>query len=312
MRKFAIGAAAIALSACQSTAVPIVQGPLPEAIVTPYESALICLQNEMTASGKEPIFAGVGAIKDMSGKFNTDDGTGYFAPQGPDHILTAAMSDTGLFKMVERVDMSVADVETKLAADKLLGDGKKYTVPGANGTQTQIDYIPLMAGSVQATDYYVAGAITHIDFGTYSGGGDLRVLNIGPRFRAFYGIVGWDVRLVNTRTRNVAASKSYIKQIYGDSAGFGLGRIFGTTLVSADIGRERREPIGLAVRYLAMRSALELAADAYGLDAKKCLEPMDETEAEMQIRSLQVQYIQHNTGAGNPENPDNPVNPDNS
>ena len=81
------------------------------------------------------------------------------------------------------------------------------------------------------TNYYITGSINSLDF-IPGGGFDVSIAGAGPRYR--------QNRLVATES------------------GFGMGRFFGETLVSLDIGGKQREALHFALRHMLNLATFEL------------------------------------------------------
>ena len=66
------------------------------------------------------------------------------------------------------------------------------------------------------------------------------------------------------------------KQIVATDMGLGVGRFFGTTLVSIDIGEQRREAVHVALRGMLKMATFELLENLH--DAGECREIVADVE----------------------------------
>jgi curli biogenesis system outer membrane secretion channel CsgG len=240
----AIGGLALLLSACSyGTNLATLEGPMPTAPVTPYDEALACLKTHIPANSSAATYA-VSELADRTGKYSIgDQGTGYWITQGAGDIMTNILKRKAGVRVVDRLRFNVVADELDLANKTMLGDEKPKTITLANGQSLTAPVVQVQRGSVLKSDYYIAGSINKFDFDIVSGGADVSISGIGPRYRQFRMEIGNDIRLVNSRTGEVVATSSVNKQIVGDDMGLGVGRFFGSRLVVADVGYQRTEPL---------------------------------------------------------------------
>jgi curli biogenesis system outer membrane secretion channel CsgG len=270
----ALAASAIILGACSATTptnknMDILDGPPVTSIVTPYDEALTCAREQLGQYDSKYKLA-VGTIQDATGKFSTDNGgNGYYITQGAGKILQSAFYTAQPDDVLNRTDVSVMQTEIQL------------------GRQLQW----------QGTDLHATGAVTTLDF-VPGGGAEVSVAGVSAKAKQFRLVVGMDISLTNTMNSAVEANTSIHKQIVALDYGVGMGRFFGTTLVTMSIGEQRREAIGFATRNMLKLAAFNLLEQVYQPmpDCRKLIENVEgvqdasEMEANLssQLRSKQV------------------------
>lgn len=227
---------------------PLVEGPKAVSnIETPYDDLLACLKK--TWKG-EKLSIGVGAISDETGKFAIGDaGTGKFITQGAGDIVQSALMQTGVVRVVNRRDPRVMDMELKY------GRSLRWL----------------------ASDYHITGSINSLDF-LPGAGIDATVYGVGAKYRQYRMLVGMDLALTNTYTSEVVGVANIFKQIIADEMGAGVGRFFGTTLVSIDIGKQNREAIHFATRNMLKLAVYELISGLYKIQDNGCGEIIEEVK----------------------------------
>src|SRR5690606_20471161 len=109
----------------------------------------------------------VHSITDQTNKFNNDEGG--FVPRDAAAMLVTALQKAGIAQ-VNRSNTVVTEWEIARAKEQILGDGGQTTV----GNQT-VDFRPITKGSIRGSDYVIDGALTQLDFNTFSGGGEATV-----------------------------------------------------------------------------------------------------------------------------------------
>lgn len=233
---------------------------------TPYSQSLRCIRQKAVLTGKPAPRIAIGQVNDLTGK--NDYYTGRQITQGAALMVISAFSKGGI-PMVERFDTSVTELELKYANNKLIGD------------QQSSDYRKITAGSIVGSDYYVVGGVTELNFnirseaiegmfGPASFSGRYYVLNIG-----------FDLRLVNTRTLVVEDVVSYQKQIIGREIRAGVFQFIGTQVLDVSAGDRSQEPIQMAVRAVSERAALELIGRMYGMTTDTCQPDAEEVKKGM-------------------------------
>jgi len=207
---------------------PLVKGPAVTELVTPFDRALACLDGRIN---KDALSFAVGAVTDATGKEQvTDGGAGKFITQGAGDIVQSALFKAGA-SVVNRRDPRIIENEAKWG----LIDVKKQA----------------------ATTFFITGSINSLDFLPGSGF-DVQIAGLGPRSRQQRILVGLDLSLTDVRTGRIVANVPLQKQVVSTEDGFGIGRFFGTTLISADFGGKRREALNLVLRQMLNLATFEL------------------------------------------------------
>lgn len=222
---------------------------------TPYSQSLRCVRQKAALTGKPSPRIAIGQVNDLTGK--NDYYTGRQITQGAALMVISAFSKGGV-PMVERFDTSVTELELKYANNKLIGD------------QQSSDYRKIAAGSIVGSDYYVIGGVTELNFNIRS---EAIEALVGPAsFSGRYYVlnIGFDLRLVNTRTLVVEDVVSYQKQIIGREIRAGVFQFIGTQVLDVSAGDRSQEPVQMAVRAVSERAALELIGRMYGIPTDTC------------------------------------------
>lgn len=219
---------------------PHIEGPKAvTSIETPYDDLLTCLK---TAYQGKKYSIGVGAISDETGKFSIgDSGNGKFVTQGAGDIVQSALHQSGIVRVVNRRDPRVMDMEAK------------------HGRQMRW----------LASDFHITGSINSLDF-LPGGGVDVNVYGVGAKYRQYRMLVGMDIALTNTVSSEVVSIAPIFKQIVADDMNAGVGRFFGNTLVSIDIGQQNREAVHFATRNMLKLAVYKLLSDLYGVQNNGC------------------------------------------
>src|SRR5262249_28676835 len=123
-------------------------------------------------------------------------------------------------------------------------------------------------GSIRGTDFVVLGALTELNYNIVSEGAKLSVSGIGAGARTVVINVGLDLRVVNSRTFDVAYVSTLQKQIYGQEVEANVFRFFGTQLVDFDAGRIQNEPLQLGVRSVVEMAVYQIMTDFLGLPSE--------------------------------------------
>lgn len=324
--------ALLALSGCAQAAgqQDTLEGPAPKAFLqdqpSPYERYLSCVKRELPRT--KSITVGIGRVKDATGKYNLDRGTGRFVTQGATDQLYTMFHIEGRESLVERAQTKILQWERqqgelpKDASDERTVLGK---VNGQNGEVLTKDRLierlspslqekiregkvdlnsidmknqngdPLVvrdgevfvkrtvsvpANALRSSDYYIVGSINRLDTTTSSGDIAFRVAGLGPEARGFAMQVGLDLRAVDTGTSVVSETISVDKQVVGHSYGFGVGKVFGTTLVELDAQAKKVEPLQTeALKGMLQYASGQLLARLYDVDVpKRCQEHLEELD----------------------------------
>lgn len=247
------------LSACSVTrggmAVPrdanetMVKGPAVMDVVTPFDRALGCLDGRIN---KDALRFSVGAIVDATGKEQvTDGGSGKFVTQGAGDIVQSALFLAGA-TVVNRRDPRVIENEVKWG----LLDTKKQ----------------------EFSTFFITGSINSLDF-LPGGGFDVQIAGVGPRYRQSRILVGLDLSLTETRSGKIVANVPLQKQVVATEDGFGVGRFFGNTLISLDIGGKEREALNLVLRQMLNLATFELLTQVMNPAAyAECMKLVDQVD----------------------------------
>jgi len=243
---------ALSLGACTAMTPPgenmnLIQGPPPVVDVkTVYDEALACLNTEL--AGRANFNLAVGEIEDSTGKFSAE-GNGYYMTQAAGDILQASFVKAQPNSVVNRRNTKVMELEMKVG--RTLG----------------------WVGS----DAHATGSINTLDF-IPGGGFEVSIAGIGAKARQYRMAVGMDIFLTNTMNSKIVASASLDKQIVAYDYGMGIGRFFGETLVTMNIGEQQREAVGFATRNMLKLAAFELLSDLYKDDFSKCRTMIDNVD----------------------------------
>jgi curli biogenesis system outer membrane secretion channel CsgG len=206
----------------------LVKGPAVMDIVTPFDRALSCLDGRIN---KDALRFSVGSVVDSTGKEQvTDGGAGKFITQGAGDIVQSALFKAGA-TVVNRRDPRIIENEVKWG---------------------------LLSTKEQAlSTFFITGSINSLDFLPGSGF-DVQIAGLGPRYRQNRILVGLDLSMTETRTGRIVANVPLQKQVVATEDGFGIGRFFGKTLVSLDIGGKEREALNLVLRQMLNLATFEL------------------------------------------------------
>jgi curli biogenesis system outer membrane secretion channel CsgG len=264
--------AALAVSGCVTPsassktglyAKPIGNAPV-TANPTPYSAALVCLGDHAKGMNRVAPRIAVGRIIDYTGKVDAQGGRQI--TQGASLMAISAFSKAGA-RLVERFDTSVSELELKYANNKLIG--------GEGGAGPDADVRKIFAGQVPGSDYYLVGGITELNYNIRSIGAEAYVGQTGSRDakgnlggKLFVMNIGLDLRLVDTKTLEVADVISYQKQIIGREVRAGVFTFWDDTLFDVGAGERALEPIQMAVRSSIERSVVEMMTNLYGVGDK--------------------------------------------
>ena len=256
LKALGLGLATLALAGCTALT-PMTRpkaefhGPVPIANSTPHDAALVCLSKtpEVKNSG---IMLAVHTITDQTNKFNSDEGS--FVPRDVAAMLITALQKAGM-KQVNRTNTVVTEWEIARAKEQLLGDGGQTTV----GNQT-VEFRPVTKGTIRGSDYVIDGALTQLDFNTYTGGAEVLVGGVGGGARAFALTAAADIRVTNTRTTRIVRAGSYSKQAIGTEVYASIFRFFSNEMFDVKIGDKSQEGLHAGVRWLMAEAAYDIVA----------------------------------------------------
>lgn len=238
------------------------QGPSITQNNTRYTQGLSCVSDRINISNKVRI--SVGKIPDKTGKVNTTEG--YKLTQGVESMAITALAKIPAIQVVERRNLDTYNTEAELMRKKLIGDGRKYQL--SNGKQ--INYRPMLSGSVKGADYYITGAVTEVNYNIYSGGHNLNVSGLEIGTRTVVMNVAMDLRLVDVKTLDVIDAISLQKQFVGKQTKAGLYRFIDSELVTYNGGRSIDEPLQLGVRAIVERGTAQLVGRLFGVRVDEC------------------------------------------
>jgi curli production assembly/transport component CsgG/holdfast attachment protein HfaB len=225
---------------------------------TVYSKALECLGTQMVQNNIVPSTMTVGRILDYTGKDDLE--TGKRLTQG---AALMAMSALGKAKVpqVERFDTSITEFDLKMKDNKLVAN----SIPG-----DQRAYQPIIAGSLPGSKYTLIGGITELNYNIRSNDVDAMwdIASGGLRFYVMN--VAMDVRLVETETLKVVATRSYQKQIIGREIRAGVFKFFDNKLLDVGVGERSLEPMQLAVRSISELAVYDLLNDLYQIPKASC------------------------------------------
>lgn len=270
--------AALVLSGCGATTL---SRPSPESAVvlqalpvsgngTPMDTAFACFGPRLQAARRAPLAIGVGEVRDFTGKSSVTEGA--TNTQGGALMVMSAMGKLGgAIRMHERFDPRVGELEFLYSDRRQLGDGRIWNVPEGRSLR-QVPWLPYMGGSILQSQYFIVGGITEVNWSVQSGGGGLRINNVGLAARTFTVNVAADLRIVDTRSLVVAHRVSLQKQVVGHEVNADVFRFFGTRPFDVSAGPRNLEPVQMAVRSVLELGVLELLSAVSGQPLEGCLE----------------------------------------
>lgn len=266
---------AISLSGCASIQharlgageAPTPIGPAVRDNRTPMDPAFACFAKGLGArGGRAPVIA-VGDVRDYTGKYSINEGAAI--TQGGALMVTSALGKLGgTVRLAERFDPVIAERELGYTDRRQLGDGSAHAL-GAGAAS--VPWLPYFGGSIAASDYFIVGGITELNYDIRSSGLETYVGQVGPKARTYTESVAIDLRIVDTRSLLVVKTVSLTKQFTGYEVGFNLFRFFGSALFDINLGAKGQEPLQLGIRTALEEATLRLVAAATNADASLCL-----------------------------------------
>ncbi len=206
---------------------PLAEGPPIEDVVTAFDEALSCLRGKVQPG----ITFAVGQIVDATGRESYADGAaGKFVTQGAGEMVQSALFRAGV-TVVNRRDPNIPIVETQW------------------GIRDLSQQMPV--------NFYISGSINSLDF-IPGGGFSTQVAGVGPRYRQNRILIGLDLTMTDALTGRIVASVPLQKQIFSREVGASMGRFFGDTLLSLDMGGQEREAVHFALRQMLSFASFEL------------------------------------------------------
>ena len=275
-RPMAVSVLALALGGCAQMhgvrlgvgEAPTVIGPAVRDNRTPMDAAFACFAPELAAQPRRLVI-GVGDVRDYTGKYSVNEGNAI--TQGGALMVTSALGKLGgAVNVAERFDPVIAERELGYTDRRQLGDGQVHDVVGPTGPG-KAPWLPYYGGSIAASDYYIVGGITELNYDVHSGGVDIGISQLGPKARTFTQSVAIDLRIVDTRSLLVIKTVSLTKQFTGYEVGFNIFRFFGSDLFDVDLGAKAQEPLQLGIRTALEEATLRLVGAAAKVDPAPCL-----------------------------------------
>jgi curli biogenesis system outer membrane secretion channel CsgG len=236
---------------------------------TPMDTAFTCFAQQLAKGhGKAPVIA-VGDVRDYTGKYSVAEGTAI--TQGGALMVTSALGKLqGAVTLAERFDPTIAERELGYTDRRQLGDGLAHDIAAPTGA-TRVPWLPYFGGSIAASDYYIVGGVTELNYDIRSGGIETGVASIGPKARTYTQSVAIDLRIVDTRSLVVVKTVSLTKQFTGYEVGFNLFRFFGSNLFDINLGAKGQEPLQLGIRTALEEATLKLVGAVTANDPAPCL-----------------------------------------
>ena len=248
---------------------PVLIGPAVRDNRTPMDPPLACLARQIGAGNHRPLVIAVGDVRDYTGKYSVNEGNAI--TQGGALMVSSALGKlSGAVRLAERFDPTIAERELGYTDRRQLGDGKAHDIPGPSGPQN-VPWLPYFGGSITASDYYIVGGITELNYDIRSGGAEVAVGNVGPKVRTYTQSVAIDLRIVDTRSLLVVRTISLTKQFTGYETGFGVFRFFGSELFDINVGAKGQEPLQLGIRTALEEATLRLVSTVAHADPTACM-----------------------------------------
>lgn len=236
---------------------------------TPYTDVLKCLAEESATNvqflNQYRYSIAVGKIDDMTGKLGFDGG-GYKMTQGASLMMQTALFNTRAFRVVDRNQMDITNLERELASKQLIRD---YDLFDNQRVRT------LTAGEIIGSEYRVVGAITELNWNVDSSGTELGVAGVGTKARRYVADVGLDLFLVDTKSTQIIDVVSVKKQVAGYEVRSGIFRFFDSLLYDINVGEKKQEPLQLAVRAAIEYGAYQFTTKLYGIPSQKCSDMLE-------------------------------------
>jgi curli biogenesis system outer membrane secretion channel CsgG len=207
--------------------VDLPKGPPIEDLVTPFDTALTCMQGKLEPS----ISFAVGQVVDATGKeAYADGGSGKFVTQGAGEMVQSALFRAGV-TVVNRRDPNIPIVEQNWG----IRDLKQQT----------------------PANFYVSGSINSLDF-IPGGGVAMNIAGVGSSRKQSRILIALDLSMTDAFSGRIVGNVSLQKQIFTRELGSTTDRFFGQTLLSLEAGGMEREAVHFAMRQLLNFSTMEL------------------------------------------------------
>jgi curli biogenesis system outer membrane secretion channel CsgG len=248
---------------------PVLVGPAARDNRTPMDPVFACFGAQLSVGQPRRLVVAVGDVRDFTGKYSVNEGTAI--TQGGALMVASALGKlAGPVVLAERFDPTIGERELGYTDRRQLGDGSAHMVAGASGA-SNVPWLPYYGGSITASDYYIVGGITELNYNIRSGGAEVRVGQLGPKLRTYTQSVAIDLRIVDTRSLLVVKTVSLTKQFTGYEVGFNTFRFFGSNLFDLNIGAKAQEPLQLGIRTTLEEATLRLVGAVAGVDPQGCI-----------------------------------------
>lgn len=265
-----LGCATVKMQQVGEGEAPTVLGPPVRSNRTPLEPAFTCMGDQIRARTPSPLVVAVGDIRDYTGKYNINEGNAI--TQGGSLMVYSALGKLNrAVRIANRYNYDVAQIELNFLNQRVLGTGQPQVLV-ENGQPREVPWIPYYGGSVIASDYFITGGITELNYNVQSAGAEFRVSQIGPKARVFTLNIGVDLQIVDTKTLIVEDTVSLSKQITGFEVGFDVFRFFDTSLYDINIGNKSEEPLQLGVRSTLEDAVLQLISSVTNVPYQPCMQ----------------------------------------
>ncbi|MES2443939.1 MAG: CsgG/HfaB family protein [Pseudomonadota bacterium] len=248
---------------------PTLIGPAVRDNRTPTDPALACFALQLAMRHARPAVIAVGDVRDYTGKYSISEGTAI--TQGGALMVSSALGKLGgAVSLAERFDPMIAERELGYTDRRQLGDGTAHDVSGGSGA-ARVPWLPYFGGTIAASDYYIVGGVTELNYDIRSGGIETGVSSVGPKARTYTQSVAIDLRIVDTRSLLVVKTVSLTKQFTGYEVGFNIFRFFGSNLFDINVGAKGQEPLQLGIRTALEEATLRLVGAVAKVDPAPCL-----------------------------------------
>ncbi|MDB5575398.1 MAG: putative protein involved in formation of curli polymers-like protein [Bradyrhizobium sp.] len=275
---------------------PTLIGPAVRDNRTPMDASLACLATEIAVRRARPLVIAVGDVRDYTGKYSVNEGNAI--TQGGALMVSSALGKLGgAVGLAERFDPTIAERELGYTDRRQLGDGAPHDVAGPTGTN-KVPWLPYYGGSIAASDYYIVGGITELNYDIRSGGMDTQVNQVGPKARTFTQSVAIDLRIVDTRSLLVVKTVSLTKQFTGYEVGFDIFRFFGSNLFDINVGAKGQEPLQLGIRTALEEATMRLIGAVTRVDPAQCIASRGWTSAASDPTPLAIAPLRSTIVAG--------------
>lgn len=236
---------------------------------TPMDGALACYAGWLASRENKPLVIAVGDVRDYTGKYSVSEGNAI--TQGGSLMVASALGKLrGSVRVAERFDPVIAERELGYTDKRQLGDGAVHDLAGPSGKQV-VPWLPYYGGSITASDYYIVGGITEVNYNIRSGGAQIGINAVGPKMRTYTEQVAIDLRIVDTRTLVVVKMISLAKQFTGYENGIGTFNFFGSNLFDINIGAKGQEPLQLGIRAALEEATMRLVGAVAHVDPEPCM-----------------------------------------